>query len=68
MDSHRHQLITRFGNAAVKDTVPRLCTESSDSLRNILGDTPQTPTDEVAHRAAGKPSHGFFSSGDLPVD
>lgn len=36
VDAYRHQLIARFGNAAVKDTVPRLCAESSDRIPKWL--------------------------------
>ncbi|ALC04623.1 Mannitol 2-dehydrogenase [Corynebacterium deserti GIMN1.010] len=36
LDAYRHQLIARFGNAAVKDTVPRLCAESSDRIPKWL--------------------------------
>lgn len=34
--AYRHKLIERFGNAAVKDTVPRLCAESSDRIPKWL--------------------------------
>ena len=36
LDAYRHQLIDRFGNAAVKDTVARLCAESSDRIPKWL--------------------------------
>ncbi|MGP6174032.1 mannitol dehydrogenase family protein [Corynebacterium sp. A21] len=36
LNAYRHQLIARFGNAAVKDTVPRLCAESSDRIPKWL--------------------------------
>lgn len=36
LDDYRHQLIARFGNAAVKDTVARLCAESSDRIPKWL--------------------------------
>ncbi|GAB3593525.1 Mannitol 2-dehydrogenase [Corynebacterium faecale] len=36
LDSYRHQLIARFGNASVKDTVARLCAESSDRIPKWL--------------------------------
>ena len=36
LDAYRHQLIERFGNAAVKDTVARLCAESSDRIPKWL--------------------------------
>ena len=36
LDAYRHQLIARFGNAAVKDTVARLCAESSDRIPKWL--------------------------------
>lgn len=36
LDHYRHQLIERFGNAAVKDTVARLCAESSDRIPKWL--------------------------------
>lgn len=36
LDAYRRQLIARFGNAAVKDTVPRLCAESSDRIPKWL--------------------------------
>ncbi|AGF71149.1 mannitol dehydrogenase family protein [Corynebacterium halotolerans] len=36
LDAYRHKLIERFGNAAVKDTVPRLCAESSDRIPKWL--------------------------------
>jgi mannitol 2-dehydrogenase len=32
LDSYKHQLIERFSNAAVRDTVARLCAESSDRI------------------------------------
>ncbi|MDK8449568.1 mannitol dehydrogenase family protein [Corynebacterium mastitidis] len=32
LDAYRHQLIARFGNEAVRDTVARLCAESSDRI------------------------------------
>lgn len=36
LDAYRHELISRFGNAAVKDTVARLCAESSDRIPKWL--------------------------------
>ena len=36
LDLYRHELINRFGNAAVKDTVARLCAESSDRIPKWL--------------------------------
>lgn len=36
LDAYRHKLIDRFGNAAVKDTVARLCAESSDRIPKWL--------------------------------
>ncbi|KQB86745.1 mannitol dehydrogenase family protein [Corynebacterium lowii] len=36
LDAYRHRLIDRFGNAAVKDTVARLCAESSDRIPKWL--------------------------------
>ena len=36
LDAYRRTLIRRFGNAAVKDTVPRLCAESSDRIPKWL--------------------------------
>ncbi|MGN0094896.1 MAG: mannitol dehydrogenase family protein [Corynebacterium sp.] len=36
LDAYRQTLIRRFGNAAVKDTVPRLCAESSDRIPKWL--------------------------------
>lgn len=36
LDAYRHQLIARFGNAAIKDTVARLCAESSDRIPKWL--------------------------------
>lgn len=36
LDAYRHQLIERFGNTAVKDTVARLCAESSDRIPKWL--------------------------------
>jgi mannitol 2-dehydrogenase len=32
LDEYKHQLIDRFSNAQVKDTVARLCAESSDRI------------------------------------
>ncbi len=32
LDGYKHQLIERFSNAAVRDTVARLCAESSDRI------------------------------------
>lgn len=36
LDTYRHTLIARFGNVAVKDTVARLCAESSDRIPKWL--------------------------------
>ncbi len=36
LDAYRHQLIERFSNAQVKDTVARLCAESSDRIPKWL--------------------------------
>lgn len=36
LDAYRHTLIARFGNVAVKDTVARLCAESSDRIPKWL--------------------------------
>ncbi len=36
LDTYRHQLISRFSNAAVRDTVARLCAESSDRIPKWL--------------------------------
>jgi len=36
LDSYKHQLISRFSNAAVRDTVARLCAESSDRIPKWL--------------------------------
>ncbi|MHA7210158.1 mannitol dehydrogenase family protein [Arthrobacter sp. MDT1-65] len=36
LDGYRRQLISRFSNAAVRDTVPRLCAESSDRIPKWL--------------------------------
>ncbi|WPF67925.1 mannitol dehydrogenase family protein [Corynebacterium sp. 21KM1197] len=36
LEAYRHRLIARFGNEAVKDTVARLCAESSDRIPKWL--------------------------------
>src|SRR6187549_3490440 len=36
LDEYKHQLIDRFSNAQVKDTVARLCAESSDRIPKWL--------------------------------
>ncbi len=36
LDAYRRQLIDRFSNAGVRDTVPRLCAESSDRIPKWL--------------------------------
>ncbi|MHA7210043.1 mannitol dehydrogenase family protein [Arthrobacter sp. MDT1-65] len=36
LDAYRRQLISRFSNAAVRDTVPRLCAESFDRIPKWL--------------------------------
>ena len=36
LDTYKHQLIERFSNAAVRDTVARLCAESSDRIPKWL--------------------------------
>ncbi len=36
LDEYKHQLIERFSNAQVKDTVARLCAESSDRIPKWL--------------------------------
>jgi mannitol 2-dehydrogenase len=36
LDAYKHQLIERFSNAQVKDTVARLCAESSDRIPKWL--------------------------------
>ncbi|GGK91121.1 mannitol dehydrogenase family protein [Mangrovihabitans endophyticus] len=36
LDAYRHELIERFSNAQVKDTVARLCAESSDRIPKWL--------------------------------
>ncbi len=36
LDAYRKELIDRFGNSAVKDTVARLCAESSDRIPKWL--------------------------------
>jgi len=36
LKSYKHQLIERFSNASVRDTVPRLCAESSDRIPKWL--------------------------------
>src|ERR1700712_788049 len=34
LDAYKHELISRFSNGAVRDTVARLCAESSDRIPN----------------------------------
>ena len=36
LDGYKHDLITRFSNAGVRDTVARLCAESSDRIPKWL--------------------------------
>ncbi len=36
LDAYKHQLIERFSNGQVRDTVPRLCAESSDRIPKWL--------------------------------
>jgi len=36
LDAYKHELITRFSNAGVRDTVARLCAESSDRIPKWL--------------------------------
>ena len=36
LTAYKHQLIDRFSNASVRDTVPRLCAESSDRIPKWL--------------------------------
>lgn len=36
LDAYKHQLISRFSNAGVRDTVARLCAESSDRIPKWL--------------------------------
>src|SRR6266480_2122549 len=36
LDEYKHNLIDRFSNAEVRDTVPRLCAESSDRIPKWL--------------------------------
>jgi mannitol 2-dehydrogenase len=36
LNEYKHQLIERFSNAGVRDTVPRLCAESSDRIPKWL--------------------------------
>ncbi len=36
LDAYQHELITRFSNAGVRDTVARLCAESSDRIPKWL--------------------------------
>ena len=36
LDAYKHELIERFSNAAVRDTVARLCAESSDRIPKWL--------------------------------
>ena len=36
LDAYKHKLIERFSNAAVRDTVARLCAESSDRIPKWL--------------------------------
>jgi mannitol 2-dehydrogenase len=36
LDAYRHELIDRFSNAGVKDTIARLCAESSDRIPKWL--------------------------------
>jgi mannitol 2-dehydrogenase len=36
LEAYKHQLIERFSNASVRDTVPRLCAESSDRIPKWL--------------------------------
>jgi len=36
LDAYRHELIARFSNAGVKDTIARLCAESSDRIPKWL--------------------------------
>ena len=36
LDAYKQQLIERFSNAGVRDTVPRLCAESSDRIPKWL--------------------------------
>ena len=35
-DSYKHELISRFSNPQVRDTIPRLCAESSDRIPKWL--------------------------------
>jgi mannitol 2-dehydrogenase len=36
LDAYKHDLITRFSNPQVRDTIPRLCAESSDRIPKWL--------------------------------
>jgi mannitol 2-dehydrogenase len=36
LEEYKHQLIARFSNAAVRDTVARLCAKGSDRIPNFL--------------------------------
>jgi mannitol 2-dehydrogenase len=36
LDAYKHELITRFSNPQVRDTIPRLCAESSDRIPKWL--------------------------------
>ena len=36
LDEYKHQLIDRFSNSQVRDTIPRLCAESSDRIPKWL--------------------------------
>jgi mannitol 2-dehydrogenase len=36
LDAYKHELISRFSNPQVRDTIPRLCAESSDRIPKWL--------------------------------
>ncbi|GAB3617168.1 mannitol dehydrogenase family protein [Okibacterium endophyticum] len=65
LDEYKHQLIERFSNAGVRDTIARLCAESSDRIPKWLVPVirEQLPDGEVALSAAIVASWARYAEG-----
>ena len=75
LDSYKHQLIERFANPEIKDTLARLCAESSDRIptwlvpviRRNLEDDGQVRLSALVVASWARYAEGVDESGD-PID
>ena len=67
LDAYKHQLIERFANPEVRDTLARLCAESSDRIPKwllpVVRAQPRPPADRSAARRWSSPRWARYAEG-----